>query len=170
MADTNGSRPNKTEPVDCPVVTDLATVMEAISLRNQSPRPRIISTGIAGKQEFCLVCGIFRSDPDPTGVTCGRPDCLETVGRQAATKIDLQGVLDEISKKLKLSDKEDIADAVDNLLEATETAAEVAALLGIDAKESNPASIADDIKSAVSELVSITNQLKEIIARDHAGA
>ena len=52
-----------------------------------------VHTGLVPMQgeNFCLVCGMRRLNPDPTGVTCGNEECLKEVGKLAKEGWDLEG-------------------------------------------------------------------------------
>lgn len=39
-------------------------------------------------EEFCLICGLIRLDPDPTGFTCGSFQCIEEFFNQRRETIE----------------------------------------------------------------------------------
>ena len=57
-------------------------------------------------QEFCMFCGSPRLDPDPTGVTCNKPQCLAELGKEYLKVIEeLEAVKKAVEKKERKTDQ-----------------------------------------------------------------
>lgn len=39
-------------------------------------------------QKFCIVCGLPRQEPDPTGLTCNQPNCIIRLGTEYKNSIE----------------------------------------------------------------------------------
>lgn len=145
-------------------------------------RPVLPSTNPAPKKETCLpinphggkekitvceFCGTPRIDSDPTGITCGKPQCLLELGRRWKEEIEsdtLDDVIDslkEIAAKLEIDnetlsdDAEEICEKIKEKVEPIECAfrylKETAKNLGLD--ELHIDDTAEDIKEQVEKII-----------------